>query len=325
MRIGRIPLGVFISILVVIGVLAGLVYIDVTRDVASAAVLAKREHIEPDLTGTSWVRRTEALVRYQVDFRSYQRWIRLDTHTYDSTRRGSQVNVRYVSINPEWARLESQSLFSVLLQEVRLWQVFTWLLLLAGLIYLFLKHREWRLDRWWMLRRPLRARALLLAAVLAWLAVVVSGYFPPPWPESNGTQRDATAAAHIREVTTVTQFGGGNRDADNALPLGLPQGFERVELSFVPDGMQGTVIAVDEIDEGSAGPLNAGATVPITYSPEDPRDARLNTGARTHHWENFLVIQSVVIITGGLLLTAPLALRWFRGGAVETIERRRRR
>lgn len=322
MRIGRLPLWIFISILVVIGGVAGLLYVDVTREAAAATVLSKREHIEPDITGTSWIRRTEALVRYQVDFRSYQRWIRLDTDTYDETSRGSQVNVRYVSINPDWARLESRSLLTVLLQDVRLWQVVTWLLLVAGLVYLFLKHREWRLDRWWMLRRSLPARALLLATVLAWLAIVVSGYFPPPWPGGNGPERTASAEARIRNLTTVTQFGGGNRDSGSALPLALPQGFERLELSFVPDGMQGAVIAVDEVDEGSAAPLTAGASVPVAYPPDDPRSARLTTGTRSHHWENFLVIQSVVIVTAGLSLATPLALRWFRGGTVETIERR---
>lgn len=325
MRIGRVPMGIFISILVIIGVLAGLVYVDLTRDVTTATVLAKREHIQPDLTGTSWIRRTEALVRYQADFRVYQRWIRLDTATFDSTRRGGQVDVGYVSINPEWARLESQSLLTVPLQDVRLWQVFTWLLLVGGLVFLVLRHREWRLDRWWMLRRSLPARALLVATVIAWLAIVVSGYFPPPWPDGNDIRHDQQAEGQIRQVTTINRFGGGNQEDGNALPIKLPQGFERVELSFIPEGRQFTVIAVDEINEGSAGDLRNGMNVPISYAEDNPRDARLATGTRGHRWRNFLVIQGVVVVTAGLLLTAPLGLRWFRGGPVETIERRRRR
>src|SRR5690606_6192077 len=43
MRIGRLPLGIFIMILVVIGVLAGLLYIDLSRDAATASVISKRE------------------------------------------------------------------------------------------------------------------------------------------------------------------------------------------------------------------------------------------------------------------------------------------
>lgn len=324
MRIGRIPVGILIWGLVALIALSGMFYIEFSRGVTEARVLGKRERIVPDATRGSWLRRPEVLVFYNVDNRTYQDWIRLDTATYDATARGDTVDVSYVLLNPVWARHASQSTLGSLVQNYAPWQMFTWLVLLTGIGFAIAMHVVWRIDRWWMLRRSPARRAGLFAAVLLWVAIVTSGYIPPPWPGMDDTLRYGTAEARIRAVTTINRFGGGDSNTGDALLLPLPQGLERIELSFVPDNWNDPVIAVDEVDEGSAGPLGVGMTVPISYAPDHPRDARLETGTRSHRWQNPLVIQTTVLGIVVLALATPLAWRWYRGGPTEPIVRRRR-
>ena len=63
------------------------------------------------------------------------------------------------------------------------------------------------------------------------------------------------------------------------------QPYTIVELSFVPTGMAGRVVAVDMVDAGSVAGLEPGAKVPIRYSAAEVRWARIDGAMRTC-WKN---------------------------------------
>jgi hypothetical protein len=321
-RIGPFTLGNLIWILGILLILAVLLYVDLTHDVTSATVLDKREQIERNVTTASWKRNPEALVTYTVDGRPYQRWITLDVATYDATQAGEQINVRYVPINPSWSRLASQSTFSALVQRVDLWQSFTWLVLAGGVVFLIFQHRKTGIKQWWLRPRSAGRQTLVIVAMILWVQIVVAGYFPPPQPGISDSQRAGMAEATVRDVTVISQVGGGTQGGRGSLPIGLPQGFERVELVFTPEGWVDPVVAVDEVDEGSAGEIVAGATVPVSYAPDNPRDARMDTGSRSHHWKNPVVIQGLIGVFAAVVILAPVAARAARISVAGALEQR---
>lgn len=311
MRLRRIPFTAIFWSLVGIAVLAGLLYMEWTRTTVEATIVSRQERIVPTLTGASWARHTEVRARYIVDGRFYERWVRVDSQQYDQLPRGAPMDLRYVPVNPDWAHAEGQTVFHWLLQDVDPLQVLTVLVLLAGVIYAFRRYRREGLRRWWMRRRSLLRRVALVGAILLWVQIVVAGYLAPPLPAIAAGERSTAGEARIRAVVTITQLGGGHRESGNGLPIGLPQGFHRVELAFIPDGQTLPVVAVDEVDEGSVEQLS-GLAVPISYDPDDPRNARLDEGTRSHQWKNPLVVHGVVGLAVLSILTAPLAYRWFR-------------
>ena len=320
MRIGPFTLGNLIWILGILLILAALLYVDLTHDVTSATVIDKREQIERNVTTASWKRTPEALVSYTVDERPYVRWITLDVATYDATRTGGQLNVRYVSINPSWSRLESQSTVSALLQRVDLWQSFTWLVLVGGVVFLIYQHRSTGIKQWWLRPRSPGRQILVIAVMILWVEIVAAGYFPPPQPGIAESQREGAAEATVRDVTVISQVGGGTRGGRGSLPIGLPQGFDRVELEFTPAGWSHPVVAVDEVDEGSAGEIVAGANVPVSYAADNPRDARMEAGSRSHRWKNPVVIQGLIGLFAAVVILGPVVARGARisvAGAME--------
>ena len=325
MRIGPFTLGNLIWILGILLILAALLYVDLTHDVTSATVIDKREQIESNVTTASWKRHPEALVTYTVDGRLYQRWITLDVATYDATQAGDQINVRYVSINPSWSRLESQSTVSALLQRVDLWQTFTWLVLVGGIVFMIYQHRRAGIKRWWLRPRSVGRQILVIAIMVLWIEIVAAGYFPPPQPGIFDSQRDETAGATVRDVTLISQVGGGTSGERGPLPIGLPQGFDRVEIVFTPEGWIDPVVAVDEVDEGSAGEIVAGATVPISYAQDNPRNARMEAGSRSHRWKNPVVIQGLIGLFAAVVIIMPIVSRAARISVAGAMEPRSKR
>lgn len=321
MKIGPFTPGNLVWILGILLVLAGIAYLELTHEIATGAVLEKRERIDRHVTTAHWTRNTEVLVRYELAQGTYERWIPLDTSTYDATQTGGTLSLRYVSINPSWARLETQSTLSAIRQHVHLWQLFTWFVLAAGAIFLIRRHRQWRIDRWWLLPRSAGSRIMVLAAVILWIEIGAAGYFPPPFQGGSDGQRQGSTEAVIQEITPITQVGGGNRRSGGALPIGLPRSFERIELVFTPDGWTDPVVAVDEVNEGSAGALSTGDAVTVRYSPDNPRDARMDAGSRSHRWVNPLVVHALIGVLAGLALTAPLIARTAQGAIAEAVDR----
>lgn len=313
MRLRRISFTVILWSLVGIAILAGLVYMEWSRDTVEAMVVSRRERIVPNLTGSSWERHTEVRARYIVENRFYERWTRVETRQYDQLTRGSSLTLRYVRVNPDWAHPEGETVVHWFLQDVDLLQVLTILVLLGGLFLAVRQHRRQPLHRWWLRPRPLLRRMLLVGAILLWTQLVVASYSAPRLPAIGVGERSVAGEARIRSVVTITQLGGGHRENGNGLPIGLPQGFHRVELSFVPGGQVLPVIAVDEIDEGSAERL-AGNSAPIHYDPDDPRNARLDAGTRSHQWKNPLIIHGAVSLLVLVVVLLPLGVRWFKGG-----------
>lgn len=317
MRLRRIPFTAIFWGLVGIAVLAGLVYMEWSRDTVDAVIVSRQERIVPTLTGSSWKRHTEVLARYAVERRVYERWIRVDSQEYDELSRGDTLAVRYVQVNPDWAYAKGQTVFHRVLQDIDLLQVLLVLILLGGVVYLWRLNRRQRLDHWWLRRRSPARRLLLVGVVLLWVQVVVAGYLTPSIPGLGTDDRTVSGEARIRSVVTITQFGGGHRDSRGGLPIGLPQGFHRLELSFIPEGWTLPVIAVDEVDEGTFDHLSGGA-VSIRYDPDNPRNALVEGGVRSHQWKNPLITHGVVSLVVVLVLVVPPGVRWFKYGSPVT-------
>ena len=132
MRTRRVPLSILILIFGATMLLAGAVYIELSREVTDAIVLSKRERVVPDLSGTTWSQQSEVLVRYQIDHRLYEGWTRMSSSQYDTVHRRDTIQVSYATINPEWVRPAGRSVFTSIVYRVQPWQSFTWLMLIVG-------------------------------------------------------------------------------------------------------------------------------------------------------------------------------------------------
>jgi hypothetical protein len=131
---------------------------------------------------------------------------------------------------------------------------------------------------------------------------LVTGLFPRqprgPWQQATAVVRD------VRHISDYQIWGHHERQ-----PLRWP--YDVVELSFVPEGREQAVSAVDVIERGSVPELVEENRVQITWPADDPRAARL-VGARPGApWANwFYVMMNELLVTaafiGVLLLTLTL-------------------
>jgi hypothetical protein len=165
-----------------------------------------------------------------------------------------------------------------------------------------------------MVWRTLRRRAPVLMGVIVFAAIagaVVWWVFPTPWDDEL-EQPTATTLAEVRSVRTVTRSFVSGRSTGY---IEAPQRWNVVELQFVPEGRDQPVVAVDGVDEGSVKGLVPGATLPVRYNPNHPRDARLD-GSRTYRWREWIelgeYIVLIILVFGGLWLLGKLASAWWR-------------
>lgn len=82
-----------------------------------------------------------------------------------------------------------------------------------------------------------------------------------------------------------------------------------VQLRLVPGGATDSVLAVDEVDAGSAPSLAPGAVVKVRYQAAAPREAMLVEGTRTFRQRNRFHFLFLVLAAGGIGLAAALAWR----------------
>lgn len=287
----RTILGTIVFLILLIPVLGPPLYVEVGNLVAPGVVVGKREEIT--VRRTTWTRRLVLDVRYEpAGGEPEQTGIYVEASRYDRTPVGTPVQVRYLPL-PEVrqlgdiaaARLADQPPFGPLLARLA---PARWLLIgLAAWVVLLVIWNRWR--RWW-LALPLVVGMLGggLYAVSNWPAPA------PPGPQ-------LTANATVGEIHQVERLVGRRRGATE-----LAQPYTIVELSFVPQGATGPVLAVDLIDAGSAAGLEPGSTLPIRYSAADPRWAQIDGATRTYAWKNLRIFGVIALVILILLVGA-----WF--------------
>ncbi len=229
--------------------------------------------------------------------------LRADPAIYDRVSAGDPVEVRFLHVGGliSLARLSERSTLSMLFQAG---SNPTLLIVVAFVVLLGLL--------WLLSKQPaLKALSLVVFALFAVLALVAM--FLPQWRAGRplrGPQE--TAVATVREVETFTEVGGG----DESEPEPLLQPFDLVQVSFVPAGWDEPVLAADMVDAGSLS-LEMGGSTAISYLVENPREIRLQGGARSYAWKN--VIWSAVMMALSLLFLWAVLFGW------QALRRRMRR
>jgi hypothetical protein len=121
------------------------------------------------------------------------------------------------------------------------------------------------------------------------------------------------AQAEVRKIREETHSFTSGRTTGS---VPAPQPWNVVELQFVPEGRKKPVIAVDSVDAGSVPNLRVGERLAVTYSKNNPREARL-AGTRTWRWKEWGELAQWAVL--GIITLAAISLlgkfvgAWWRG------------
>ena len=217
---------------------------------------------------------------------------------FDSLAKGDTVQVRYLPFLPLMARAANRSTLdamtdagSRLVRNSYLTTLLVWLG--AGVVALWVASRI--------------GMPAIVAAGLGWIAIAFPMLFPKP---ASVVIPSAQATARVTSVRLVTKSperrSPGRRrmrgiGGDEICRLDQP--YQVVQFRFVAPAWRDSLFGVDAIDSSSVRGLEFGATLPIRYDPQDPRDARLAEGSRTFMERNRYHFrgQSIVIGLIGML------------------------
>ncbi len=279
-------LGLFWFVLIVGAIVGYSLYLDNAGIVTSGKVSAKQESIS--VHAGDWTRHLLLQVQFQVPGERLSRYAQgnVDLLTYDRTRIGDRVAVRYLPspvlhqlvIIPT-ARLASDTTFSLPADSYGpLERVIGVTLLLLLLLVLAVKTKN-RI-----------ARILFIVA-----GSLAFGYFLFPRQTLAPAGNIQSARATVAHISTVTHILEGRRKRGMA----TSQPYDIVQLSFTPQGRTESVIAVDEIDHDSIPELSPGEVLPIEYQSDQPRIARILGGTRTFPEQARI---SFIVNTGAMFL-----------------------
>ena len=263
-----LPLGAVAAILVM-----GSFYLD-TRPSVTGVVLDKWELINIDSDGL-WENELTLRVAYTPPNASTSQTNDLDAKasTYDAVAIGDEVDVRFLDAGGlfEFARLADRSTMSMILG---LRALYLPLVLVVGAVL------SWAVA----VLTNRKASGILTFVVLAFLLMVFGSYFQIQGnlPLASPQQ---TAVATVRQVERFTRL-KSQYERYSSRPL--LQHFDVVKVEFTPEGWDDPILAADRIDADSTA-LEAGGTVTVRYSMEQPRQIRLQDGARTYIWKNGIV------------------------------------
>jgi hypothetical protein len=288
-------LGLSWFVLIVVGIVGYSLYLDNAGIVTTGRVSAKQETIS--IHSGDWNRHFLLQVGFQVPGELIPRYAQgyVDTLTYDRTRIGDSVPVRYLPspilhqlVLIPTARLASISTFSFPADSYGPLERAIAVILPLALLLIFAEKANSRI-----------ARILFII-----LGSVAFGYFlfprqmPPP---AGSTQSARATVAHISTVTRILE---GRRERG----MTTSQPYDIVQLSFVPQGHTESVVAVDEIDHDSIPGLSPGEVLPIQYQSDQPRIARILGGDRTFPEKARM---SFLVSTGAMFLFL-LFIHWLR-------------
>ena len=102
----------------------------------------------------------------------------------------------------------------------------------------------------------------------------------PPASSLPDAQRSASAM-----IKNVQHFNNVIMDS-RSRSMKAWQPYDVVELSFIPEGRDEAVTAVDSVDSGKVPGFTAGKRVTIDYSLRSPRAAKIAGASREHEWKN---------------------------------------
>jgi hypothetical protein len=283
--------------LMVAPLLAVSLWLDAHGETVTGAVTAKREeiHAANEPTGGWYSRRFLEVDIPRLAAVGLKASVRVDSAEYAAIQRGDRVRVRYLSCCPIFARLDGRTTRQVSWEAAREFAsspVLDWVL--AGFVALVVAARI--------------AAPIVVVTGVAWLAAALLFLFPARPPR---VPAGVEATARVAGIVTVSQSPRRthHRSRTSSHPERLTVAYQVVQLRLVPGGATDSVLAVDEVDAGSAPSLAPGAVVKVRYQPAAPREAMLVEGARTFRQRNRFHFLFLVLAVGGIGIAAGLAWR----------------
>jgi hypothetical protein len=291
-----LKLGLYVALLVA-PLLGASLWLDAHGETVSGAVTGKREeiHARNEPTGGWYSRRFLAVDIPRLSAVGVQASVRVDSAQYAAIQPGDRVRVRYLSCCPIFARLDGRTTRQVSWEAAREFAaspMLDWVL--AGVVALVIAARI--------------AAPIVVVTGIAWLAAAALFLFPArPARVPAGVEATARVAGMVTVSASPRHTRHRSRTSSHPERLTVP--YEVVQLRLVPGGATDSVLAVDEVDAGSAPSLSPGAVVKVRYQPAAPREAMLVEGARTFRQRNRFHFLFLVIAVGGIGIAAGLAWR----------------
>jgi len=283
--------------LLVAPLIAASLWLDAHGETVTGTVTAKREeiHAENEPTGGWYSRRFLVVDIPRLAAVGLQASVRLDSAEYAGIQRGDRVRIRYLSCCPIFARLDGRTTRQVSRDAAREFAsspVFDWVL--VGFVALVVAARI--------------ATPIVLVTGAAWLGAALLYLFPDRPPR---VPTGVEATARVAGIVTVSESPRRtrHRSRSSSRPGRLRVPYQLVQLQLVPGGATDSVLAVDEVDAGSAPSLAPGAVVTVRYQPAAPREAMLVEGTRTFRQRNRFHFLFLVLGAGGIGIAAALAWR----------------
>ena len=283
--------------LLVVPLLAASLWLDTYGETATGKVTGKREeiHAENEPTG-GWYSQRFLLVDFpRLAAVGLQGSVPVDSAQYAAFHSGDRVRVRYPSCCPIFLRLEGRTTRQVAWDAVRRFgssPVLDWVL--VGAVALLLAARL--------------ATPIVMLTGAAWLGAGLLFLFPARPPR---TPSGVETSARVASILTVSESPrrSQHRSRSSSHPERLRVPYQVVQLRLVPRDGADSVLAVDEVDAGSAPSLAPGAVVRVRYQPAAPREAMLVEGTRTFRQRNRFHFLFLVLGAGAIGIAAALAWR----------------
>ena len=286
----------YVSLLVV-PLLAASLWLDTHGETVTGTVMGKREdiHAENEPTGGWYSQRFLEVDIPRLEAVGLQASVQVDSAVYAATHSGDRVRVRYPPCCPIFARLEGRTTRQVAWEAARVFgsdPVLDWVL--AGVVALIIAARI--------------ATPIVAATGVAWLGAGLLFLFPVRPPRiPSGVEASARVAGMMTVSESPRRTSQRSKSWSDAERLTVP--YQVVQLRLVPGGATDSVLAIDEVDAGSAASLAPGAVVKVRYPPAAPREAMLVDATRTFRQRNRFHFLFLVLGVGAIGIAAGLTWR----------------
>jgi hypothetical protein len=158
----------------------------------------------------------------------------------------------------------------------------------------------------------------------AWIAIAVVGLLVAiamptyltygAWQRADDlASRPLRAQANVTAVQRITNIDYFPCESDCGdsidTAFDVPQQYDIVQMTFLPDGRREPVLATDSADAGSLVTF-VGDTITIAYAADDPRDAQIIDATHSHHWRNVIFFVWTSVATAVLLFCLRFFVHW---------------